>query len=117
VTAVSVRAERGPPGCVTHWAALHRAALDQEIAGMQAAAQVNQLNQKIQSQDWTRDINYRDQATGLCPSCGQESGGGKFCQGCGHALAAAQAAQKFCGNCGTPLSGARFCGECGTPAL
>jgi hypothetical protein len=90
--------------------------LDQEIAGMQAAAQVNQLNQKIQSQDWTRDINYRDQATGLCPSCGQESGGGKFCQGCGHALAAAQAAQKFCGNCGTPLSGARFCGECGTPA-
>jgi hypothetical protein len=90
--------------------------LDQEIAGMQAAAQVSQLNQKIQSQDWTKDINYRDQATGMCPSCGQESGGGKFCQGCGHALAAAPAAQKFCGNCGTPLTGARFCSECGTPA-
>jgi hypothetical protein len=85
--------------------------MDQEIAGMQAAAQVNQLNQKIQSQDWTRDINYRDQATGLCPSCGQDSGGGKFCQGCGHPMAAAQAAQKFCGHCGTPLTGARFCGE------
>ena len=28
--------------------------LDQEIAGMQAAAQVQQLNQKIQAQDWTR---------------------------------------------------------------
>ena len=42
--------------------------------------------------------------------------GGKFCQGCGHGLAAAPAAQKFCGNCGTPLTGARFCGECGTPA-
>jgi predicted amidophosphoribosyltransferase len=83
---------------------------------MQAAAQVNQLNQKIQSQDWTRDINYRDQATGLCPNCGQETGGGKFCQGCGHALAAAPAAQKFCGNCGAALSGSRFCGECGTPA-
>jgi Double zinc ribbon len=90
--------------------------LDQEIAGMQAAAQVNQLNQKIQSQDWTKDINYRDQGTGLCPNCGQESGGGKFCPGCGHGLAAAPAAQKFCGNCGTPLTGARFCGECGTPA-
>jgi Double zinc ribbon len=90
--------------------------LDQEIAGMQAAAQVSQLNQKIQSQDWTKDINYRDQGTGLCPNCGQESGGGKFCQGCGHGLAAAPAAQKFCGNCGTPLTGARFCGECGTPA-
>jgi len=32
-------------------------------------------------------------------------------------VVAAQAAQKFCGNCGTPLNGARFCGECGTPAL
>ena len=57
-----------------------------------------------------------DQATGLCPACGQESGGGKFCQGCGHALAAAPSAQKFCSNCGTALTGARFCGECGTPA-
>jgi hypothetical protein len=90
--------------------------LDQEIAGMQAEAQVSQLNQKIQSQDWTKDINYRDQATGLCPACGQESGGGKFCQRCGHALAAAQVPRKFCGNCGTPMTGARFCAECGTPA-
>ena len=52
----------------------------------------------------------------VCPSCGQESGGGKFCQGCGHPLAAAQTAKKFCVNCGTPLTGAKFCGECGTPA-
>ena len=56
---------------------------------MQASAQVSQLNEKIQAQDWTKDINYRDQGTGLCPSCGQESGGGKFCQSCGHPLAAA----------------------------
>lgn len=91
--------------------------LDQEIAGMQAAAQISQLNEKIQQQDWTRDINYRDQATGLCPSCGSESGGGKFCQHCGGALAAAPApGKKFCGNCGTPLGAAKFCGECGTPA-
>ena len=84
---------------------------------MQAAAQVSQLNEKIQQQDWTRDINYRDQATGLCPSCGNESGGGKFCQHCGGALAAAPApGKKFCGNCGTPLGAAKFCGECGTPA-
>jgi hypothetical protein len=74
------------------------------------------LNQKIQSQDWTREINYRDQGTGLCPSCGQESGGGKFCQGCGHTLAAAETTKKFCVNCGTALTGAKFCGECGTPA-
>jgi hypothetical protein len=90
--------------------------LDQAMAQMQAQAQVQQLNTKIQAQDWTGNINYRDQATGLCPSCGQESGGGKFCQGCGHPLAAAQAAKKFCGNCGSALDGAKFCGECGTPA-
>ena len=83
---------------------------------MQTAAQIDQLNTKIQAQDWTRDINYRDQGTGLCPSCGQESGGGTFCQNCGGTLAAAESEKKFCGNCGTPLSGARFCGECGTPA-
>jgi hypothetical protein len=88
--------------------------LDQEIAGMQAAAQVNQLNQKIQAQDWTRDINYRDQGTGACPSCGQDSGGGKFCKNCGTGLAAAPSASKFCPHCGTVLNGAKFCGECGT---
>ncbi len=90
--------------------------LDQEIAGMQAAAQVAQLSGKIQQVDFTRDINYRDQGTGLCPSCGAESGGGKFCQSCGTPLAAAQEAKRFCGNCGTELKGAKFCGECGTPA-
>jgi hypothetical protein len=90
--------------------------LDQEIAGMQAAAQVNQLNQKIQAQDWTKDINYRDQGTGACPSCGQDSGGGKFCKNCGTGLAAASSAAKFCPHCGTACSGAKFCAECGTAA-
>jgi hypothetical protein len=86
------------------------------MAQMQAQAQIQQLNTKIQSQDWTKDINYRDQATGLCSGCGQESGGGKFCQECGTPTVAAPAAKKFCGNCGSNLNGARFCGECGTPA-
>lgn len=91
--------------------------LDQEIAGMQASAQVQQLNAKIQQQDWTRDINYRDPGTALCPSCHAESGSGKFCQHCGAGLAAAPTADAaFCPNCGTPLGQARFCGECGTPA-
>jgi hypothetical protein len=90
--------------------------LDQEIAGMQAQAQIEQLHGKIQNVDWTKDVNYRDQATGTCPNCNQTSGGGKFCQSCGHALAAAEPAKKFCANCGTALNGAKFCGECGTPA-
>lgn len=91
--------------------------LDQEIAGMQAAAQISQLNEKIQQQDWTKDVNYREQGTGLCAGCGQESGGGKFCQHCGTALAAAPAqTKKFCTNCGTTLGSGKFCSECGWPA-
>jgi len=90
--------------------------LDQEIAGMQAAAQIDQLHTKIGEQDWTNNINYRDQGTGLCAHCGQETGGGKFCNNCGTPQAAADTNKKFCGNCGSQLTGARFCGECGTPA-
>ncbi|HUN31490.1 MAG TPA: zinc ribbon domain-containing protein [Trebonia sp.] len=90
--------------------------LDQEIAGMQAQAQIEQLHSKIQNVDWTKDVNYRDQATATCPNCNQTSGGGKFCQTCGHALAAAEPAKKFCANCGTALNGSKFCGECGTAA-
>jgi hypothetical protein len=89
--------------------------LDQEIAGMQAAAQVRQLNTKIQQQDLTGDINYRDTATAMCSSCQGESGGGKFCQHCGATLAAA-GADRHCTTCGTALGTARFCGECGTSA-
>jgi hypothetical protein len=83
---------------------------------MQAAAQVNQLNEKIQQVDWTKDINYRDEGVGRCPSCQQETGGGKFCQHCGTALAAAPSqSKKFCTNCGTALGPtAIFCAECGT---
>jgi hypothetical protein len=90
--------------------------LDQEVAGLQAAAQVRQLSDKIQAQDWTGDINYRDQATAICPACQAESGGGKFCQHCGHGLAAAPDTERSCARCGTALGPARFCGECGAPA-
>jgi len=92
--------------------------LGQEIAGMQAAAQVNQLNEKIQQVDWTKDVNYRDQGVARCPACNQEASG-KFCQHCGTALAAAPTATKrFCSNCGTQVSqGAVFCAECGTSTV
>ena len=89
--------------------------LGQEIAGQQAGAQIQQLNHKIQQQDWTGDVNFRDVGTGICPSCHAESGGGRFCQECGAGLAAAGGIRQ-CTNCGTPLEGTRFCGECGTAA-
>jgi hypothetical protein len=93
--------------------------VQEEIGYMQAQAQRDQLQEKIAAQDLTQGVNYTDQATGLCPACHQESGGGKFCQKCGAALAAAPAAtKKFCTNCGTELvGGIKFCSECGTPAV
>jgi hypothetical protein len=93
--------------------------LDQEIAGMQAAAQVGQLNDKIQQVDWTREVNYRDEVVGRCPSCAQETGGGKFCQHCGAGLAAAPSAiKKFCTNCGSQIrAAAMYCAECGTATV
>jgi hypothetical protein len=93
--------------------------LDQEIAGMQASAQVNQLNEKIQQVDWTRNVNFRDQGVARCPSCAGETGGGKFCQHCGTALAAApNAVKKFCMHCGTELApGAMYCAECGAATV
>ncbi|WP_157407219.1 zinc ribbon domain-containing protein [Actinomadura atramentaria] len=91
--------------------------LDQEIAGMQAAAQIRQLDEKIQQQDWTEGVQYKEQATGLCGSCGEESGGNKFCRNCGAPQASAPAeTKKFCTNCGTQLGDAKFCGGCGWPA-
>ncbi|WP_243708548.1 hypothetical protein [Actinomadura sp. GC306] len=91
--------------------------LGQEVAGMQAEAQRRQLNERIREQDWTRDVNYREQATGNCGSCGQDAGGGRFCRNCGAAQASAPTeTRKFCTNCGTDLGDARFCGGCGWPA-
>ena len=91
--------------------------LDQEVAAMQASAQVDQLNTKIQQEDFTQSVNYRDQGTAICPKCGAETGGGKFCASCGAPLAAApETTKKFCANCGTELKGSKFCPECGTAA-
>jgi len=88
-----------------------------QLAAMQADVQRQQLEAKLQEQDLTQGINYTQQATGMCPSCHQESGGGKFCRHCGAPLAAAPDAVKhFCTNCGSEIaSGVKFCAECGTP--
>jgi membrane protease subunit (stomatin/prohibitin family) len=93
--------------------------LDREVVGMQAAAQIErltaklqQLNAKIEQQDWTG-------ATARCPACHGESGGGKFCQLCGASLASAATGpgpDRHCANCGTAVGNAKFCGECGAIA-
>jgi hypothetical protein len=92
--------------------------LDQEIAGIQARAQVEQLNDKIRQVDWTQGTTYGQPAVGRCPSCANESGGGKYCQHCGTPLAAAPEANRFCGQCGTKVNqGAMFCTGCGSSTV
>jgi hypothetical protein len=89
--------------------------LDQEIAGMQARAQVDQVRDRIQQVDWTKDVQYGEQVTARCPSCQNDTGGGKYCQHCGTPLAAAPEASRFCGQCGTRVNpGQMFCTGCGT---
>ena len=89
--------------------------LDQEMAGIQARAQVEQLGEKVRQVDWTQGIGYDQPAVGRCPSCANETGGGKYCQHCGTPLAAAPEASRFCGQCGTKVSaGAMFCTGCGS---
>lgn len=91
--------------------------LDQEIAGMQARAQVDQLQDKIQQVDWTQGVVYGTPVTARCPSCANDTGGGKYCQHCGTPLAAAPEASRFCGQCGAKQApGAMFCTGCGTAA-
>jgi hypothetical protein len=89
--------------------------LDQEIAGMQARAQQDQLRDKIQQVDWTNGVAHTHQVTARCPSCRNDTGGGKYCQHCGTPLAAAAEADVFCAQCGTRLAPtALFCTGCGS---
>jgi hypothetical protein len=89
--------------------------LDQEVAGLQASAQRDQLRDKIGQQDWTNGVQYGHEVTARCPSCQNDAGGGKYCQHCGTPLAAAPEASKFCGQCGTKLGpSAMFCTGCGS---
>ena len=87
--------------------------LEQEMAGMQAQAQISQVGDKISQVDWTKDVNVERKQVALCPHCGAEAEhSGKFCGSCGKPLQIS--AQ--CAKCGTQApSWTKFCPECGTP--
>ncbi len=91
--------------------------LDQEVAGLQAEAQVQQLRGKINATDWTAGVAHEHEITARCPSCANDGGGGKYCRHCGTPLAASDEAQRFCAQCGYKLvAGTVYCGGCGTSA-
>jgi Double zinc ribbon len=87
--------------------------VEDELSRAQAAAQVEQIQQKVRDVDWTSDLDLAERAKVQCNQCGASVQGGKFCPECGGKLTLT----KFCSNCGSELNEtARFCGECGTAA-
>ena len=85
--------------------------LEQEIAGMQSDAQLQQVREKVQNVDFTAGVNVERRQVALCPHCGAEAEhSGKFCPSCGKALSM----PVTCAKCGTEAPrGTKFCPECG----
>ncbi len=54
-----------------------------EISSLQAQITVEQAGEKLRQQDLTSGLNLASTAVVICPSCGVENEGGKFCQECG----------------------------------
>jgi len=81
-----------------------------EIGSLQAQITVEQAEERLREQDLTAGLNLSATAVVICPSCGAENEGGKFCQECGGSLTA----RTECPRCGTKFkAGAKFCPECG----
>jgi len=84
--------------------------VETELAAAQAQATVEQIQQKVRQQDFTRDIDVTSEAAALCPSCGARTQGAKFCPECGKPLRP----KNECPRCGTRFeAGSKFCPECG----
>ena len=81
-----------------------------EISAMQAQITIDQAGEKLRQQDLTEGLDLKAPAVVLCPSCGVENEGGKFCSECGASLLP----KTECPKCGTKFkAGAKFCPECG----
>ena len=88
--------------------------IDTELASAQVQATVQQMKEKVQQLDLTKDMNLTAEAVALCPSCGAHTQGAKFCPECGKALRP----KNECGRCGTVAeAGTKFCPECGNKLL
>lgn len=84
--------------------------VETELAAAQAQSTVEQIKEKVRTQDLTRNIDLTSEAAALCPSCGARTQGAKFCPECGKALRP----KNECTRCGTKAeAGTKFCPECG----
>jgi hypothetical protein len=85
--------------------------LQEEIAAAQAAAQVEQVRQKLAATDLLQGVDVTSEASARCPACDAElKGKAKFCPSCGAKIRQ----EAKCGSCGAAAApGAKFCPECG----
>ena len=96
--------------------------MDQEIAAIESAGTIRQLNYKIYNNqvDLTQGVELHSAAAGqqsvaaemACPQCqATVTAGANFCNECGAKIQRKQ----FCPECGIEAApGAKFCAECGT---
>ena len=54
-----------------------------EISSLQAQITIDQAGEKLRQQDLTEGLDLKAPAVVICPSCGVENDGGKFCSECG----------------------------------
>jgi Double zinc ribbon len=84
--------------------------IETELAAAQAQTTVEQMKEKVQQQDLTKDLDVTSEAAALCPACGARTQGAKFCPECGKPLRP----KNECSKCGTKFeAGTKFCPECG----
>ena len=84
--------------------------IETELASAQVQTTVDQIKQKLQQQDLTKDIDLTTEAVARCPACGALTQGAKFCPECGKPLRP----KNECSHCGTKFeAGTKFCPECG----
>lgn len=84
--------------------------VETELAAAQAQATIDQIKEKVATQDLTKDIDLTSEAAALCPGCGARTQGAKFCPECGKPLRS----KNECARCGTKVeAGTKFCPECG----
>jgi RNA polymerase subunit RPABC4/transcription elongation factor Spt4 len=82
----------------------------EEISKAQAAAQIEQIQEKVKEIDFTGDLDLKNRAKVKCGACNAVVEGGKFCPECGEKLSKVS----FCTECGAEQKdGAKFCAECG----
>lgn len=83
-----------------------------QVARHSGTVQAATERARLQGEQNAQKVDVASDCQLVCPACGSEAHGGKFCPDCGHALGV----KAQCTGCRAELpAGSRFCPECGKP--